>query len=97
MPERPTNRPQRRKATALSYQPGSNAPRVIASGVGLIADRLVATARAAGVPVTSDPALAEALGSLRLDSEIPPELYAAAAETLAWAYRLDARAATRQQ
>jgi flagellar biosynthesis protein len=64
---------------------------VLASGVGLIAERLLETAREAGVPVTRDPALTEALGALQLGSEIPSELYAAVAETLAWAYRLDAQ------
>jgi flagellar biosynthesis protein len=83
------------KATALGYEPGTNAPRVLAAGVGLIAEQLVRTARESGVPVTENPGLAEALSSLELGSEIPPELYTAAAETLAWAYRLDAQARER--
>jgi flagellar biosynthesis protein len=83
----------RKRATALRYEPGDSAPTVLASGVGLIAERLLRTAQEAGVPVTRDPALAEALGMLQLGSEVPRELYAAVAETLAWAYRLDARAA----
>jgi flagellar biosynthesis protein len=83
----------RKRATALRYEPGATAPTVLASGVGLIAERLLQTAAEAGIPVTHDPALAEALGMLQLDAEIPAELYAAVAETLAWAYRLDARAA----
>ncbi|HST56902.1 MAG TPA: EscU/YscU/HrcU family type III secretion system export apparatus switch protein [Solirubrobacteraceae bacterium] len=90
--QQPSGRPSRLKATALGYEPGSNAPRVLAAGVGLIAEQLVRAAHASGVPVTADPALAEALSSLELGSEIPSELYAAAAETLAWAYRLDAQA-----
>ena len=90
MPERNI----RKRATALRYEPGENAPTVIASGVGVIAERLLEQAREAGVPVTQDPALAEALGLLAIGSEIAPELYGAVAETLAWAYRLDARAAS---
>ncbi len=85
MPERNL----RKRATALRYEPGEPAPTVIASGLGVIAERLVERAQEAGVPVTRDPALAEALGALALGSEIAPELYAAVAETLAWAYRLD--------
>jgi flagellar biosynthesis protein len=85
MPERET----RKRATALRYESGQTAPTVLASGVGLIAERIVQTASEAGVPITHDPALAEALGALQIDGEIPPELYAAVAETLAWAYRLD--------
>jgi flagellar biosynthesis protein len=88
MPEREI----RKRATALRYEPGAHAPTVVATGVGLIAERLLQTAEEAGVPITHDPALAEALGVLQLEGEIPPELYAAVAETLAWAYRLDARA-----
>jgi flagellar biosynthesis protein len=81
---------RRRRASAITYQPGSNAPRIVASGVGLVADRILETARAAGVPVREDASLAEALATLELGDEIPAALYVAVAETLAWAYRLDA-------
>ncbi|MGD0196489.1 MAG: EscU/YscU/HrcU family type III secretion system export apparatus switch protein [Solirubrobacteraceae bacterium] len=81
-------RTKRRHATALSYEHGQNAPRVVASGAGLIAERIVATAHEAGVPIRKDPALAQALGLLELGDEIPEALYVAVAETLAWAYRL---------
>jgi len=89
MPEQPP----RRRATALRYKHGEHAPRVAASGTGLVAERIIAAARAAGVPVRSDPALAEALSKLGLDREVPEELWVAVAEALAWAYRLNARAA----
>jgi flagellar biosynthesis protein len=91
MPE-PPDKP-RRRATALSYESGAHAPRVTATGAGLVADRIVAAARAAGVPVREDPALAEALGKLELGRDVPEELWKAAAEALAWAYRLNAAAA----
>lgn len=87
MPERR----RRRRATALRYA-GEGTPSVIASGQGLVADRILAAAREAGVPVRRDAALAEALGALPLGEDVPPELYAAVAETLVWAYRVDARA-----
>jgi flagellar biosynthesis protein len=83
----------RKKATALSYEPGSSGPRVIASGAGLIAERILAGAREAGVPIREDPALAQALSLLELGDEVPEALYIAVAETLAWAYRLDGKAA----
>jgi flagellar biosynthesis protein len=88
----PPGQPPRRQrwATALSYQPGDNAPKVTASGVGLIADRIVEAARQSGVPIRSDPSLAQALGALDLGAEVPQALYVAVAEALAWAYRLDA-------
>jgi flagellar biosynthesis protein len=82
----------RRRATALSYQPGDDAPRVVASGAGLIAERIIAAAQEAGVPVREDAALAEALTRLELGDNVPQELFVAVAETLAWAYRLDAQA-----
>ena len=84
MPERP------RRASALRYE-GGGAPKVVASGRGLIAERIVQTAREAGVPIRSDAALAEALSALELGSEVPEAMWQAVAETLAWAYRLDLR------
>jgi flagellar biosynthesis protein len=86
MPEKP------RRATALRYTEGSDAPEVVATGAGEIARRIVAAAEEAGVPVREDPALAEALANLDVGRAIPPELYVAVAEALVWAYRLDARA-----
>ena len=89
MPEPPRHR--RERATALSYG-GEGAPKVVATGQGLIAERIVAAAREAGVPIRQDAALAEALAKLDLGREIPDDLYTAVAEALAWAYRLDVRA-----
>lgn len=84
--------PEPRRAAALRYQRGDRAPRVVASGAGVIAERIVAAAREAGVPVAEDPGLARALAALELDREIPEALYTAVAEALAWAYRLDVAA-----
>ena len=83
---------QPRRAVALSYELGQSAPEVVATGRGYIAERIIAAAREAGVPVKSDPGLASALAALDLGEQIPEELYRAVAETLAWAYRLDAQA-----
>jgi flagellar biosynthesis protein len=88
---------ERQTATALSYELGDNAPQVIATGTGLVAERIIAAAREAGVPVHSDPALAKALAALDLGSEVPETLYRAVAETLAWAYSLDLEAAKRRR
>lgn len=85
----------RRRAIALRYA-GSDAPKVIASGQGLIAERIVELAEEAGVPVRHDPPLLQALSTLELGREIPEELYVAVAEVLVWAYRLDARAGRRE-
>ncbi|MGO9751594.1 MAG: EscU/YscU/HrcU family type III secretion system export apparatus switch protein [Solirubrobacteraceae bacterium] len=79
-----------RRAAALRYDSGDNAPRITASGSGYVAARIVEVARELGIPVKSDPALAKALALLDLGSEVPEEMYRAVAEALAWAYRLDA-------
>jgi flagellar biosynthesis protein len=88
--------PGRRRATALRYQHGQRAPQVVATGAGLVADRILAAAREAGIPVKSDPALAEALAKLDLGEDVPEALWTAVAETLAWAYRLDADTSRRR-
>jgi flagellar biosynthesis protein len=81
---------RRKRAAALRYD-GRDAPRVVATGGGLVADRILEAAREAGVPLREDPVLMEALATLELDHDIPPELYRAVAEALAWAYRLSGR------
>jgi len=85
MPDKP------RRASALKYE-GTGAPKVVASGSGLIAERILAAAREAGIAIREDAALAEALSKLDLGREIPEDLYVAVAEALAWAYALDAKA-----
>jgi flagellar biosynthesis protein len=85
-PERP------KRATALRYdKERGGAPQVVATGSGLIADRIVEIAREQGVPVREEAGLAEALARLELDQEIPPDLFAAVAEVLVWAYGLNGR------
>lgn len=86
----------RRRATALRYTEGSDAPEVVATGAGEIANKILEAAEAAGVPVRRDPALVEALSKLDVGRMIPPELYTAVAEALVWAYRLDAKASRRR-
>ncbi len=86
---------ERKQATALNYERGDNAPRVVASGSGYIAEAIIAAAQEAGIPIRSDPALAQALSALDLGTEVPEALYRAVAEALAWAYRLDAKASKR--
>jgi flagellar biosynthesis protein len=88
------DREPRRRVAAVRYDRGvDDAPRVVATGSGHVADRLLALAREAGVTVHEDAALAEALAKLQLDADIPPELYAAVAEALVWAYGLEPRRA----
>lgn len=85
-----------RRAAALAYKPGKDtAPKVTASGRGKVAERIIAAAREAGVPVREDAALAEILSHIDPGEEIPPESYRAVAEILAFLYRMDRAAAAR--
>ena len=81
---------QRKRATALRYE-GKDAPKVVATGNDLVAEKIIEAALEAGIPLREDPALAEALSTLELEQDIPPELYKAVAEALAWAYGLSRR------
>ncbi|NML16631.1 EscU/YscU/HrcU family type III secretion system export apparatus switch protein [Azohydromonas caseinilytica] len=84
---------KRRAAVAMSYDAlqDMSAPKVVAKGYNETAQRILDLARTAGVPVTESPELVRALMHVELDREIPPELYAAVAEILAWIWRLQPR------
>jgi flagellar biosynthesis protein len=73
-------------AVALDYQPG-HTPRVVATGRGHVSDRIIEVAKAHGVPLQKDPALAAALSTLELDEEIPEQLYRAVAQVLGFILR----------
>lgn len=76
-------------AVALRYEPESDrAPRVAAAGRGPVGERILTLARQHGIPVEEDPTLAEALARVPLGAEVPPALYLAVAEVLAFAYGL---------
>lgn len=84
------NKPDNRSsAIALVYSQGDAAPRVVAKGRGIIAEQIVARAREHGVWVHESPELVALLMQVDLDNFIPPELYLAVAELLAWLYRLE--------
>ncbi|CAM3342772.1 EscU/YscU/HrcU family type III secretion system export apparatus switch protein [Cupriavidus taiwanensis] len=77
-------------AVALSYQPSDKAPRIVAKGYGVVAEAIIARAKEAGVYVHDSPTLVNLLMQVDLDSQIPPQLYVAVAELLAWLYQLEA-------
>lgn len=82
-----------KKATALSYTPGKDsAPKVIASGKGYIAEKIIEVAKEEKIPVVQDAHLAETLEKLRIGSEIPAELYEVVAEVLSFISRVDEEA-----
>ena len=80
---------ERRAAVALAYKTGHAAPRVVAKGRGLIAQNIIARAREHGVYVHESPELVSLLMQVDLDQRIPPQLYIAVSELLAWVYRLE--------
>lgn len=79
----------RAEAVALAYTAGESAPKVIAKGRGLLAREIIERAREAGVYVHESPELVALLMQIDLDERIPPQLYIAVAELLAWLYRLE--------
>lgn len=78
-----------REAIALAYRQTDAAPRVVAKGKGLIAEEIIARAREHGVYVHESPELVALLTQVDIDEHIPPQLYLAIAELLAWLYRLE--------
>lgn len=78
-----------KQAVALSYDPEDNAPRVIASGKGALAERIIEKAQEAAVPVHRDDKLADTLSRLEIGEMIPPELYEVVAEILVFVDAMD--------
>ncbi|HEY5806327.1 MAG TPA: EscU/YscU/HrcU family type III secretion system export apparatus switch protein [Povalibacter sp.] len=72
-------------AVALHYN-GNGAPRIVAKGGGLVADKIIETAREHKIPLEEDAALAASLSRLDLGAEVPRELYVAVAHVLAFAW-----------
>ena len=82
------------EAVALRYDKGrEDAPRVVAKGRGFVAQQLLSIAKRHSVPVYQNQTVTQLLMAVELDREIPPELYQAVANVLAYVYRLDGRAA----
>lgn len=82
---------ERALAVALAYAGGNSAPRVVAKGRGLIAEAIIARAQEHGIYVHESPELVALLMQVDLDTRIPPQLYVAVAELLAWLYRMERR------
>lgn len=77
------------KTVALRYHPSADqAPKVIAKGTGLLAERILKIAQEHHVPIRQDKNLVQVLSLLDLNQEIPPSVYKAVAEILAFVYRL---------
>jgi len=79
-----------RKAVALHYDAdGDAAPRVIAKGDRLLAERIIEIAKQNDIPIHEDPDLVAILSALDVNREIPESLYRAVAEVLAFVYSVN--------
>lgn len=78
-----------KQAIALEYNPAEDAPKVIASGRGALAERIIEKARESSVPVHRDDKLADTLSRLDIGEMIPPELYEVVAEILVFVDAMD--------
>jgi flagellar biosynthesis protein len=80
---------KKKKAVALTYDPSNMAPQVVASGRGVVADRIIERAKEADVATYKDEGLADTLLKLEIGDMIPPELYGVVAEILVYVDRMD--------
>lgn len=76
-------------AVALAYIPGERAPKILATGKGVIAERIIEVAEENDVPQYADSELAETLSKLEIGEMIPPELYEVVAEILVFVNDMD--------
>ncbi len=78
-----------RTAVAITYDPKEAAPKVIASGKGYLADKIIERAKEADIPLHKDEKLAGTLSKIQIGDMIPPELYDVVAEVLVFVDKMD--------
>ena len=78
-----------RQAIALTYEPGTSAPAIVAAGRGYVADRISETAKENDVPLYEDGELSDTLMRLQIGDTIPPELYKVVADILIFVDSMD--------
>ena len=76
-------------AVAIAYEPGDVAPKILATGKGRVAEKIIETAKENDVPFYQDHKLAETLSKLEIGDAIPPELYDVVAEILVFVDDMD--------
>jgi len=76
-------------AIALEYDPKDSAPRVIATGKGYLAEKIIEKAKKSHIPIHEDDKLADTLSRLDIGDLIPPELYEVVAEILVFVDAMD--------
>ena len=80
---------QNKTAVALGYEPGDKAPRIIATGKGELAQKIIDRAKEVDIPLHKDDKLAKTLSKLEIGDTIPPELYEVVAEILVFVDAMD--------
>ncbi|MDT8719027.1 EscU/YscU/HrcU family type III secretion system export apparatus switch protein [Clostridium sp. 19966] len=80
---------KRKKAAALQYEKNYEAPIVTATGIGFLADKILEEAKKSDVPIVENKELADLLTNVDIGDSIPPELYEAIAEIIAYVVDLD--------
>lgn len=78
-----------KQAVALEYEAGEEAPKIIAAGKGVLAERIIEKAKEASVPLHRDDKLADTLSKLDIGDYIPQELYGVVAEILVFVDQMD--------
>lgn len=78
-----------KQAVALEYDPEDIAPKVIATGQGVLAERILEEASKNDIPIHEDEQLAKTLSKLNVGDAIPPELYEIVAEILVFVDAMD--------
>ena len=86
----------RQSAVALSYDDKTRAPVVVAKGYGVVAESIMREARENGLYVHASGDLVKLLMQVDLDQQIPPQLYVAVAEVMAWLHGLEEAAGAAQ-
>ena len=77
-----------KKAVALGYnKERDNAPKILASGKGELANNIIQAAKEHNIPIKEDKDLVEILSKIDINQEIPPNLYKAVAEVFSFLYR----------
>ncbi len=78
------------RAVAVKYDiKKGKAPKIIATGKGVLAEQILRLAEDHKVPFFEDQSLTDLLAKLDLNDDVPPELYTLVAEVLAFVYQLD--------
>lgn len=86
----------RQSAVALSYDDKTRAPVVVAKGYGVVAESIMREARENGLYVHASGDLVKLLMQVDLDQQIPPQLYVAVAEVMAWLHGVEEAAGAKR-